>query len=122
MNEEIPDRESIDRMGEEASREIAEVPDLEALEQIRIVWLGRKGKLTSALRSIGKLPADQRPIVGGMINEWKEKLGVLFESRCAGLSGSCGDEEPYPGDPTLPGRRYISPPRSVGLLGSSVTR
>jgi len=40
-----------------------------------------------------------------LCNEWKEKLGVLFESRCAELSGSCSDEEPYPGDPTLPGRR-----------------
>ena len=105
MTEEIPDGESIDRLGEEASRYIAEASDLETLEKARIVWLGRKGRLTSALRSIGKLPTEQRPVIGGLINEWKEKLGVLFDSRCAELSGSCGDEEPYPGDPTLPGRR-----------------
>jgi phenylalanyl-tRNA synthetase alpha chain len=105
MSGEIPDRDSIDRLGEDASREVAEASDLGSLEQARIVWLGRKGKLTSALRSIGKLPADQRPVVGGVINEWKERLDALFESRRAELAGSGVDSEPYPGDFTLPGRR-----------------
>ncbi len=105
MQEEIPDRESIDRLGEEASRAIAEASELEKLEQARIVWLGRKGRLTSALRSIGKLSADQRPVVGGMINDWKEKLGILFDMRSAELSESRRDEDPSSGDPTLPGRR-----------------
>ena len=105
MSDGILDKESIERLGEEASREIEAAGDLETLERARISWLGRKGKLTSVLRSIGSLPPETRPVVGGLINSWKEKLGELYESRCAALSGTCGDEEPYPGDPTLPGRR-----------------
>jgi phenylalanyl-tRNA synthetase alpha chain len=105
MREEIPDRESIDRLGEEASRAISDATELEMLEQVRITWLGRKGRMTSALRSIGKLPAEQRPIIGGMINDWKDRLATLFETRSAELSGSDRDVDPSSGDPTLPGRR-----------------
>jgi phenylalanyl-tRNA synthetase alpha chain len=99
------DKESIDRLGEEASRNIMEASDLATLEHARIAWLGRKGELTTALRSIGKLSAEKRPVIGNMINVWKEKIAELFEKRKIELSGSAVDEEPYPGDPTLPGRR-----------------
>ncbi len=39
------------------------------LEEIRIKYLGKKGELTSVLRMMGKLSAEERPVVGQMANE-----------------------------------------------------
>jgi phenylalanyl-tRNA synthetase alpha chain len=113
MTDDHPDRSLIEALEREASGEISEAADLDALEQVRIKYLGRKGKLTLALRSIGRLPADERPAVGGLINEVKGKLSEQLESRLSQLSGCEGDEEPYPGDPNLPGRRCLEGGRHI---------
>ena len=99
------DSGSIEELERRAARAIAETRDLEALEAERIRYLGRKGELTKALRSIKTLPAGERPVVGEAINKTKERLEALLEEREKALSSGSADEEPYPGDPTLPGRR-----------------
>ena len=53
------------------------------IEEIRIKYLGKKGELTSVLRMMGKLSAEERPIVGQMANEVRavieEKIAALVE-------------------------------------------
>ncbi len=53
------------------------------IEEIRIKYLGKKGELTSVLRMMGKLSAEERPVVGQMANEVRavieEKISALLE-------------------------------------------
>ena len=59
---------------QDAEQEITAVDSLEALEQLRINYLGKKGKLSQILRGMGKLSPEERPRVGSLANEVKEAL------------------------------------------------
>ena len=66
---------------QEAEKEITAVDSLEALEQLRINYLGKKGKLSQILRGMGKLPPAERPRVGSLANEVKEALQSNLETQ-----------------------------------------
>jgi phenylalanyl-tRNA synthetase alpha chain len=65
----------------EAAAAIAAAPDGAALEQLRIELLGKKGKLSGVLGAMGKLPGDQRPLVGQRANVLKEQVQGLLQER-----------------------------------------
>lgn len=50
----------------------------EDLEQIRIKYLGKKGRLTDILKQLGKLLAEERPVIGAFANEIKVKIEELI--------------------------------------------
>ena len=83
-----------------ASREIA------ALEDVRVRFLGKKGLLTGQLKSLGALPAAERPAAGQRINEAKERLQSAIEARRAQLEHARIEQQLAAGsiDVTLPGR------------------
>ena len=67
---------------EEASAEIKNPEtDLEFLEQLRIKYLGKKGKLTDILKKLGTLSAEERPVVGAFANEIKAKIEELIAEK-----------------------------------------
>jgi len=98
------DRGFIEELKKRAIQEIDGAKEADELEAIRVRYLGRKGELTKLLRSIGNLPDEQKPVIGKAINELKEILKEKYEAKALELTELQGDEEPYPGDPTLPGR------------------
>lgn len=51
------------------------------LQQVRVRFLGRKGELTALMKGMGGLPAEQRPIIGALANEVKDRLEALFNRR-----------------------------------------
>jgi len=55
--------------------------DEEALATWRAAYLGRKGKVTEAVKALGMLSPDERPAYGSRINEIKQSLAVAFETR-----------------------------------------
>ncbi len=55
----------------------AEAADLQALQDLRVNYLGKKGELTSVLKGVGKLPPEERPVIGQFVNATK---GVLAEA------------------------------------------
>ncbi|HSG88747.1 MAG TPA: phenylalanine--tRNA ligase subunit alpha, partial [Pseudomonadales bacterium] len=70
-------------------------------------YLGKKGELTALLKTLGKLPADERPQAGARINAAKERVQAHLEARKdrlsrAGLDARIAAETL---DVTLPGRR-----------------
>ncbi|MBN2071262.1 MAG: phenylalanine--tRNA ligase subunit alpha [Candidatus Krumholzibacteriota bacterium] len=105
MSREGIDRQSLEKIKNEASERLGSAKGLEAIEDIRIEYLGRKGVLTNALRSIGQLPKEERPLIGSLFNEIKTVINRLIEEKKNELSSGITDSEPYPGDPTLPGRK-----------------
>lgn len=51
------------------------------LEQIRVKYLGKKGELTSVLRGMGSLPADERPVIGQLANEVRQAIETALAER-----------------------------------------
>ena len=98
------DRDGVREVAESAARAFAEAGDLEALEEARVRFLGRKGAITALLRSIGELPPEERPAFGETINDLKKEIETLFESRRSALGADGAEEDHFSGDATLPGR------------------
>src|SRR5512136_193146 len=70
--------------------ELAQVNSVQALEQLRIKYLGRKGILAELTATIPSLPAQERPAFGQMINSAKERMSVLFAEKQKSLGTSAG--------------------------------
>ncbi len=61
-----------------ATKQIANSADLVELDRIRVEYLGKKGIFTQQMKGLGKLSAEQRPIVGQAINNAKEEFQSAF--------------------------------------------
>jgi phenylalanyl-tRNA synthetase alpha chain len=81
-------------------------PDRAALDEVRVRWLGKKGLLTEQLKTLGTLPAPERPAAGQRINTAKESVQAALDGRRAALEQAALDAELEAGriDVTLPGR------------------
>ena len=94
MSVDVGDLESI---GTDARHRIALAPDETALEQLRVELLGKKGRLTAALRGLGSLPPDQRAAAGARANSLKSEIESLLTARAQQLQAmrleTLGDRE-----------------------------
>lgn len=100
-------REELLALKEQALAELAEVSSLDALKDLRVKYLGKKGPMTEILRGMGKLPAEERPKIGQIVNEIKSVLeesinakSVVLEEKA--LADRLANEKV---DITLPGRK-----------------
>jgi phenylalanyl-tRNA synthetase alpha chain len=97
----------VEAVAGEARTAIGRAAASSELEALRIKYLGRSGALTQILKSLGTLPAEERPLVGAAANEAKRELEVLLDARLADAlererRTQRARERP---DVTLPGRR-----------------
>jgi len=65
---------SIEHIFETALKEIDAAEDRDAIQELSVRYLGRKGLITQCLRNISRLPADQRPAAGKRANEVKKAI------------------------------------------------
>ena len=95
-----------EKLQAQALSEIDSATDLSQLDQIRVDYLGKKGQLTQLLKQLGKLPAEERPEAGQVINLAKTVVQQAIESRKAVLEDEHLNEIIKAGrvDVTLPGR------------------
>ncbi|MEN3008915.1 phenylalanine--tRNA ligase subunit alpha [Pseudothermotoga sp.] len=70
-----------DELKEKALKEIELAQDLTQLERIRVTYLGKKGLITEQMRSIGKLPLEERPKAGQVLNELRDSLEKALEEK-----------------------------------------
>jgi len=73
--------DQLDALEQQASVEIAEAADAAALEQLRVGLLGKKGRLSGVLGAMGKLPGQERPVVGQRANVLKTQVQSLLSDR-----------------------------------------
>ena len=59
---------------------------MKSLNDLKVKYLGKKGELTSVLRGMGALSAEERPIIGGLVNSVRDELNKLFENKEKELS------------------------------------
>ena len=99
--------QALDDLKAEATAAIESAEDSAALEKLRVEWLGKKGRVTDLLKSLGQLAADERPKVGAEINAVKQLLNEQIGERKetlqqAAIAAQLAAESL---DVTLPGRR-----------------
>ncbi len=87
----------------EGTRAVAAAGGAEALEALRVEYVGRKGRLTAILRGLGGMSPEERPAAGAEANRVKEALTALLDERLAALAPR--EVEGPRVDLTLPGRR-----------------
>jgi phenylalanyl-tRNA synthetase alpha chain len=80
-----------------------------ALEEVRVKYLGKKGELTTILRSMGNLSKEERPIVGKLVNEIKEELEAKIEEIAKTIKEKERNEKLASEviDISLPGRKKV---------------
>ncbi|MBW2621920.1 MAG: phenylalanine--tRNA ligase subunit alpha [Deltaproteobacteria bacterium] len=96
-------KSSLAELGREAVESIEKADGAAEIEEIRIKYLGKKGRITALMRQMGSIPPQDRPLVGQVANQVKEDLSGAIkahtEAMAAGGTGLAGI------DITLPGRR-----------------
>ena len=100
-------REQLLAIKEQALAELAEVSSLDALKDLRVKYLGKKGPMTEILRGMGKLSAEERPKIGQIVNEIKNLLEEEINAKTTvleqkALADKLANEKV---DITLPGRQ-----------------
>ncbi|WP_028777438.1 phenylalanine--tRNA ligase subunit alpha [Shimazuella kribbensis] len=97
----------------EASQEIVDAPNLESLREVKVKYLGKKGEITSVLRGMGSLSAEERPVIGALANDVRSTLSTLIEETEAKLESAKMAEKLANEnvDVTLPGKSI-----SIGSL------
>jgi phenylalanyl-tRNA synthetase alpha chain len=98
--------ESLSALVERALADVAACADLGALDEVRVRLLGKKGAVTEQLKSLGALPAAERPAAGQRINEAKATIQCALDARRAALEAAVLSAELARGalDVTQPGR------------------
>jgi len=100
-------KEQLDRLLQAALKEIDAAGSEEALQELRIQYLGKKGALTAVMKGLGSLSAEERPVVGQLANTVKNQLEARLEQTLAQVRDA-GKRERLQRerlDVTLPGRR-----------------
>ena len=98
--------ENLDALVSQALEAVQQAADINALEQLRVQYLGKKGELTQVMKTLGNIPAEERPKVGAMVNTAKERVQSVLNARkaemeAAALNAKLAAERV---DVTLPGR------------------
>ena len=74
-------KEQIEQIRKNAKEEISKVTDAKELNDIRVKYLGKKGELTAVLRGMGALSAEERPVIGSLVNVVRDELEKLISEK-----------------------------------------
>lgn len=96
-----------------AKEELSKVSDTKALEELRVKFLGKKGELTAILKQMGKLSAEERPVIGQLANRVRADIEESITNRVKEVKAQMTEkklkEEAL--DVTLPGSK-----KNIGKL------
>ena len=98
-------KELMQGLRDSSIKAILEADDIELLESLRVKYLGKKGELTGILRQMGKLSAEERPVMGQLANQLRGDIEAAIEQRKAELGSKLMELklERETVDVTLPG-------------------
>ncbi|MCH5212129.1 MAG: phenylalanine--tRNA ligase subunit alpha [Oscillospiraceae bacterium] len=100
-------REKLEQIKVSVEEALKNADAMEALENIRIKFMGKKGELTAVLKGMGKLTPEERPKIGALANEIRQRLEKEIEEKKAAIAAAIEakklEEEVI--DVTMPGKR-----------------
>ena len=96
----------LDKLISNVTDAIASVTDVKSLDTIRVHYLGKKGEITSRMKQLGSLSAEERPKAGQVINQAKQQVQQALEAKKIELDTALLNEKlsSEKVDVTLPGR------------------
>ena len=71
--------QELQRIKAEALDAIKDAADQQALQDIRVKYLGKKGEVTALLKGLGKLSPEERPKAGALVNAIREALLIQLK-------------------------------------------
>ena len=71
-------KEQIEKIKENSKQEIMKCENIKELNEIKVKYLGKKGKLTVVLRGMGTLSPEERPVIGSLVNQVRDEKVVEF--------------------------------------------
>lgn len=79
-------KELLQKLREAATEAIDRADDVDALEALRVRYLGKKGELTAILKQMGQLSAEERPAMGQLANQLRSELEARLDERTSDLA------------------------------------
>ncbi len=100
-------REKLENLLKNALLELDLSVTEDSLQEIRVRYLGKKGALTSIMKGLGEIAAEERPAIGQVVNKVKDQIEEGFKSKLAIVRDNIKSEKLRNEriDVTLPGRR-----------------
>ncbi|PJK17426.1 phenylalanine--tRNA ligase subunit alpha [Chryseomicrobium excrementi] len=91
---------------QEVIQKITDAQSVKELQDVRVAYLGKKGPITDLLKGMGKLPAEERPKMGALVNEMRQEVTAVLDARSVELEQAAIDAQLANEtiDVTLPGR------------------
>ncbi|MDO4326461.1 MAG: phenylalanine--tRNA ligase subunit alpha [bacterium] len=86
-------KETLERIREEALKQIQESDALDRLNEIRVAYLGKKGELTSVLKGMKDVAPEERPKVGQMVNDARSAIEEKLEEAKTALAAKMREEQ-----------------------------
>ena len=74
-------KQQLENIRLQALASLAEAATPADLEELRVKWLGKKGELTAVLKMMGKLSAEERPVMGQLANAVRAEIEEKLEQR-----------------------------------------
>ena len=100
-------KETLETIRREALSALEQTKAAQDLEALRVKYLGKKGELTAVLKQMGRLSAEERPIMGQLANEVREALTDALARRQQAIAEAALNAklEAEALDVTIPGKR-----------------
>ena len=67
-------KEKIEEIRQAAKEKLVEIQNLQELQELKVKYLGKKNELTSILKRLGSLSAEERPKIGSLVNELRDEI------------------------------------------------
>ena len=84
-------KDRLSKIRQNALNQIEEAGALEKLNDIRVAFLGKKGELTSIMKSMKELAPEERPAFGQMVNETRSEIEKKMEEMKTELARKARD-------------------------------
>lgn len=82
-------KDKLDAIKKDIEQSIEKATEIKNIEEIKVKYLGKKGELTSILKSMGKLPEEERPKMGQLVND----VRIFAEELIEKTKGTITDRE-----------------------------
>ena len=103
-------KQQLEALRSEALAELQELNDPKQLEEFRVRYMGKKGSVTALLRGMGALSAEERPVMGQLVNQLRQELEDAVSAKSEALQAELQKAKLAAEklDVTMPGKKVKS--------------
>lgn len=109
----------LENIKKNAEKDISSAKNQKDIEEIKVKYLGKKGELTNILKQMGKLSAEEKPVIGQLANEVRNFINQNIDSNIKKIKKIELDKQLYNEkiDVTMPGiRKYVGHKHPLSIV------